>query len=246
MKRFVSIRMKMMIWLVVCIVSLSLAICVIIGVQMHRSTLRRYNRFISRELFTIDKVLTMFIENAGNMAKSLANQRMLQTLNSDSLPGRRVSLNDLSETDRLRYEDIHNMFITVKNTYPEIVEAFMGTKWGNFLVSDSVNDTTSFDPTTREWYQRATQNPDNVILTQAYFSHTKEPVITFAKAIKLKNNVVGVVGLDVSLSNLDSFMESIKIGKTGYCLLLQNDGTILVDPKHSNVIFKNIKDCGIP
>ena len=62
----------------------------------------------------------------------------------------------------------------------------------------------------------------------------------------MKNEIIGVIGLDVSLTNLDSFMASIKIGKSGYCLLVQNDGTILVDPHHTDIVFKNLKDCGIP
>ena len=107
-------------------------------------------------------------------------------------------------------------------------------------------DLKGYDPRTRNWYKEAIAKPDEVILTQAYISQTKEHVITFAKAIKLRGDISGVVGLDVSLNNLDSFMESVKIGKTGFCLLVQNNGTILVDPLHKDIVFKNIKDCGIP
>ena len=246
MKRFVSIRFKMMIWLVICIVFLSIAICAIIGVQMHKSTLRRYNRFISRELITIDKVLTMFVENSENIVTSLAKQKLLQEIDADNLPDfTKGGLKDLSEENRLYYQDVNTLLTSIQETYPEIVEAYAGTKWGTF-VGLSKYDLRGYDPRTRTWYKQAIERPDEVILTQAYFSQTKEPVITFAKAIKVQNDIIGVIGLDVSLTNLDTFMSSIRIGKNGFCLLIQNDGVILVDPNHKDIVFKNIKDCGIP
>jgi len=246
MKKFVSIRFKMMMWLVICIVFLSVAICAIIGVQMHRSTLRRYNRFIERELFTIDKVLTMFVENGKNIATSMAKQRLLQEIGEEHLPNfTKGGLEALSDESKPYYQEVKNILGSIEDTYPEIVEAYLGTKWGTFAGLDNSN-LKGYDPRTRTWYKQAIERPDNVILTQAYFSQSEEPVITFAKAIKLKNEIIGVIGLDVSLTNLDSFMASIKIGKSGYCLLVQNDGTILVDPHHTDIVFKNLKDCGIP
>ena len=246
MKRFVSIRFKMMLWLVICIVFLSVVICAIIGLQMHRSTLRRYNRFISRELFTIDKVLTSFVDNGINIATFLSKQKLLQEIGEGYLPNfTKNGLNDLSEENRFYYRDVNDLLSSIHDTYPEIVEAYAGTKWGTFVGLNKY-DLKGYDPRTRTWYKDAIAKPDEVILTKAYFSQTNEPVITFAKAIKYKNDIIGVIGLDVSLTNLASFMTSIKIGKSGYCLLLQNDGTILVDPYHADVVFKNTKDCGIP
>ena len=246
MKKFVSIRVKMMIWLVICIVFLSVSICAIIGIQMHRSTLRRYNRFISRELLTINKVLTMFVENGRNIATSLSKQKLLQEIDIDYLPNfTKGGFNDLSEENKLHYQDVNGLLNSIQETYPEIVEAYAGTKWGTFVGLDKY-DLKGYDPRTRAWYKEAIAKPDEVILTSAYFSQTKEPVITFAKAIKLRNDIVGVIGLDVSLTNLDAFMESIKIGKSGFCLLVQNNGTILVDPIHKNIVFKTLEECGIP
>ena len=108
MKKFISIRVKMMIWLVICIVFLSVSICAIIGVQMHRSTLRRYDRFISRELLTINKVLTMFVENGRNIATSLAKQKLLQEIDVNHLPNfTKGGFSDLSEENRFHYQEIN-------------------------------------------------------------------------------------------------------------------------------------------
>ena len=249
MKRFVSIRSKMIIYLVICILFLSVLICSIIGIQMHKSSLSRYNRFISQQVSTIDKTFSMFIQNGKNTVKSLSKQRLLQKANSLNLQNyTKGNTVELSEEDKFYYEDVFTMFSSIKNAYPDITDVFMGTKWGSFVILDKTGDLTSFDPRNRPWYKKAIQNPENVILTPPYISHLNDVVISLAKAIMSRNNaeVIGAVGLDISLANLNSFMSSIKIGKTGYCILVDDSGAILVEPKHQDLIFKNIKDCGIP
>ncbi len=228
MKRFVSIRVKMMLWFVICIVFLSVVICAIIGLQVYRSSLIRYNRFISKEFVKIDNTLTMFVENERNIATSLARQ-----------------LSELIEKNKLPYQDVNSLLNSIQETYPEIEEAYVGTKWGTFISSYNYEHIKGYDPRTRGWYKEAIAKPDEVILTKVYYSSRKELVVTFVKAIKSENDIIGVVGFDVSLTDLKNFMTSIKIGKGGYCLLIQNDGTILVDPNHEDIVFKNIKDCVI-
>ena len=179
MKKFVSIRVKMILWLVICIVFLSVAICAVIGLQMHRSTLRRYNRFISRELLTVDKVLTMFVENGKNTATSLSRQKLLQEVDMEHLPNfTKGGLSDLTEESRLGYQDVNSLLNSIQETYPEIEEAYIGTKWGTFVGLNKY-DLKGYDPRTRGWYKEAIAKPDEVILTQAYYSQTKEPVVTF-------------------------------------------------------------------
>lgn len=248
MKRFVSIRLKMMVSLIVCVLLISVLICAIIGVQMHRSAVRRYNRFISQQVFIIDKTLSMFIQNGKNMTKSLSMQRLLRIATKDNLPNyMRGGVGDLEGEDKLHYEDVKNMLSTIRETNPEIEDVFMGTKWGSFVVLDEMSDMRGFDPRERPWYKDAMQTPDKVILTSSYLSNSGEAVISFAKAITSVDNkeIIGVVGVDVSLANLNAFMTSIKIGRSGYCLLIEEDGTILVDPRHKEVVAKNLKNCGI-
>ena len=228
MKSFVSIRVKMMLWFVICIVFLSVVICAIIGLQVYHSSLRRYNRFISKEFVKIDNTLTMFVENERNIATSLAKQ-----------------LSELIEKNKLPYQDVNSLLNSIQETYPEIEEVYAGTKWGTFISSYNYEPIKGYDPRTRGWYKEAIAKPDEVILTQVYYSPRKELVVTFVKAIKSENDIIGVVGFDVSLTDLKNFMTSIKIGRGGYCLLIQNDGTILVDPNHEDIVFKNIKDCVI-
>ena len=68
-----------------------------------------------------------------------------------------------------------------------------------------------------------------------------------ARAIKdSKGSFLGCIGLDLDLTDLASRISSIRIGKTGYCMLMQNDGLILADPKHTDYNLKTLKETDIP
>ena len=248
MKKFISIRYKMMAGFIIAIFLLSVAICVIIGFQMHKATVNRYNGFITQEVDSAIKMLNLFVKNAEFQIETLANQDMLRRSTENVLSNytKADGLEFANSEDERSYNIIKSIFNGVKESYPEIDAAYFGTKWKNFVVSDNDADLTGYDPTQTDWYQNAARNAERMLLTPVYVSKTQELVVTLAKAVKNKRGeIIGVVGLDISVSNLISFIEAIKIGKNGYCLLIENTGMILVDPKHENFIAKKINECGV-
>ncbi|MGE1115870.1 cache domain-containing protein, partial [Priestia megaterium] len=55
----------------------------------------------------------------------------------------------------------------------------------------------------------------------------------------------GVFVVSVSLKNLTELIKSIKLGDSGYVMLVE-DGTVLVDPREASHSFKQLKDLGEP
>ena len=54
----------------------------------------------------------------------------------------------------------------------------------------------------------------------------------------------GVVSIDVTLKQLTEIVKQIKLGETGYLMLLENSGTVLVDPKQPEHNFKPLDSLG--
>ncbi|VVO40904.1 hypothetical protein PS833_05819 [Pseudomonas fluorescens] len=54
----------------------------------------------------------------------------------------------------------------------------------------------------------------------------------------------GVVSIDVTLKQLTEIVKQIKLGETGYLMLLENTGTVLVDPKRPEHNFKALSSLG--
>ena len=153
-----------------------------------------------------------------------------------------------NESEEKFYKNLKNIFDSIKSSYPELVNVFIGSKWHTFAISNDASNLTGVDPLKRPWYIKAIQDPEHSVVTPIYRSISDDMVITFAKAIKAEDGseIIGAVGVDISLENLVALMEKIKIGKNGYCLLVENTGTVIVDPKHENLAAKKISECGIP
>lgn len=248
-KKFRSIRFKMVFYFMLFILILSLPICVIVGMIMYKTSIDRYNRFIEEQVTTINNTLNIFIQNEKNIPETLSKQHIIMDIKENTLPnyakGQRS--HDIEEPYVDEYNAVKELLKSIRDSYPELTDVFLGTKWSTFASWDDEGIETGYNPCVRPWYEKAIQTPEDVVLSSTYLSTTKDLVISFAKAFKSKdsNEVIGVVATEVSLANLEKFMDAIRIGKRGYCLLLEEDGTILVDPKHKDIISKNIKDCGI-
>lgn len=142
-------------------------------------------------------------------------------------------------------QDITALFVRMDKNYEEFKEIYMGTRWGGFVSSLSEEDEQGFDPRTRPWYKAAAAANGEVIITPVYISTIStggSPVVALAQAIKDPEGAfLGCIGLDLNLTDLASRVSSIRIGKTGYCMLMQNDGLILADPKHADSNLKILK-----
>jgi methyl-accepting chemotaxis protein len=85
------------------------------------------------------------------------------------------------------------------------------------------------------------------VRTAAYY-YDKDAVALVGSARALLDgagNAKGVLVVSVSLKNLTELVKSIKLGESGYVMLIE-DGTVLVDPRDAGHSFKQLKDLGEP
>ncbi|MBK3493732.1 methyl-accepting chemotaxis protein [Viridibacillus sp. YIM B01967] len=88
-----------------------------------------------------------------------------------------------------------------------------------------------FDPTTRGWFKSAINNTDQISWTKPYIDQaTKELTISGSKAVLKDGKVIGVVGMDILLSNLTDEISKKELGFKGYPIIIGNEGTAIVHP----------------
>lgn len=118
-----------------------------------------------------------------------------------------------------------------------------GVKNSQVIQSDGYFTDASFDITGRIWYQLLQQNPGVSILTPAYEDAAiGELVITAATPYTdASGNIIGVIGIDLSLNALMDYFRQIKIGETGYITVYDSDQNIIYHPD-SSVLMSNLSD----
>ncbi|WP_194841023.1 methyl-accepting chemotaxis protein [Sporosarcina cascadiensis] len=119
----------------------------------------------------------------------------------------------------------------VLKTYPNVSGNYMAFTTKETTIRPYL-DLSDFDPTTREWYQNAVEDPDMVHWTKPYIDEaTGEPVISASKAIRNNGDVIGVAGLDIQLATMSAEISASEIPYNGYAFLLDTEGTVIAHPE---------------
>ena len=245
---FSSIRTKMIFAVMLTVSVLVVCACLIVGSQMNRINTEQFHRFMEQQLSVVAQTVRSVIQNAEHAVGSLADHPLIKgaddTLHDYSEETKAVLIKDTrkSKTER----DLVELFRLIEKNYPEFAEVYLGTKWGGYATSSQGSMQAGYDPRKRSWYRQAFEAGGKTIMTSAYQSTLGEPVICVSKKIVSDNgDDVGCMSIEVSLSDLTDFISNISLGKTGYVMLVQGDGTILADPKHADLNFKTLTESGI-
>jgi len=112
--------------------------------------------------------------------------------------------------------------------HDDVMSAYMGTEKKEMLDPLWTDMPDDYDPTSRDWYQLA-KTEEKTVWTQPYVdAETNEVIITVASPVFGKSKrLIGVIGIDVSLSALAGELNQIQIGQSGYPVLVGKDMTIL-------------------
>ena len=219
-----SIKKKLLISFGLVILVPVTIICVIIGMKIRTSSVEGFIDSTSRELSQVDNAMGFFV-NAAKMDVALLATHPLLAKTDTTLPNYRQTSAptriDPNEAGGIS-KDMHLMFKQMHDNRDAYIEVYMGSKWGGYLSSLVSEMPGGYNPLKRGWYSKNI-NTDGLIITPAYMTlSTKAAVFSVVSAVKTAGgDRVGVVGVDVALKALTDLVNEIKIGKTGYAMLVR-------------------------
>ncbi len=144
-------------------------------------------------------------------------------------------------------QSIFSLLKQFGDTHPNMRYLDVGTRWGGYVQwpIERIND--HYDPRVRPWYQLAMTATDRVVRPAPYLSAAGSggAIIPFARAIKGPNgDVIGALEGDLSLEGFAQLTKGIVFGDSGYLLVADNNGKILIDPRDKQHEFKDLKSLG--
>ncbi|MCP4162941.1 MAG: response regulator [Deltaproteobacteria bacterium] len=97
------------------------------------------------------------------------------------------------------------------------------------LKEDKPEDT--YDPRTRPWFNKALDKR-RIVWTDPYIFYTSQrPGITIAGLTFNRNRTIkGVVGVDIDIAQLSTFIAKLKVGKNGKAFIINNNGDVVAFP----------------
>ncbi|WP_180137481.1 methyl-accepting chemotaxis protein [Desulfoluna butyratoxydans] len=227
-------------------------ICAVTVVEVNTISEANFVDSTTRELKQLDNAMVQFADMVKTSAAYVAARPELKGADNSVLsylPGVPAHSADPEKEGPVNAA-IYRVLIGVQASNDAFFEIFFGTRWGGFVSSNKGALPPGYDPRKRDWYQVAVEKGAPSV-TSAYRSVTggsdQSGVISVvAPAFDPAGTLVGAMGIDVPLKNLTKMVLDIKIGKRGFVLLAQGDGTILANPKAPETNFKKMSELDHP
>lgn len=143
-------------------------------------------------------------------------------------------------------DDMHllSYLTTIANHNPDLFSIYYLKTDKTMINSSGYTPPPELDLTTRAWYQMAIET-DDVIYTPGYLNATEDRIIvTLAYAVRRNNELLGVVGADIIITEIKDYVSTLKIGGTGYAMMLDQNDYVLAHPymRLSQLEFHHISD----
>jgi diguanylate cyclase (GGDEF)-like protein len=88
-----------------------------------------------------------------------------------------------------------------------------------------------YDPRSRPWYRAANQAGATIWTDPYVFFTSKRPGVTAASPIMRANEMIGVIGVDIEISGLSSFLNDVPLSEHGRAFIVDHNGTAVAFPK---------------
>ena len=133
-----------------------------------------------------------------------------------------------------RFGDAHKEAVSVVS---------YGTTDGGYLQWPTVSRKKGYDSRSRDWFKDSMAAPDKVRITKPFMTSKGTPTVGIFAVVRDNNNQpLGVLGLNIDLPVITNMISDIKVGETGYMVLVDADGVIVADPKHPELNFKKLSE----
>ncbi|SFM96652.1 methyl-accepting chemotaxis protein [Formivibrio citricus] len=143
--------------------------------------------------------------------------------------------------------EIYQFLNLIRSSHPDYDAVNYGSKDGNYVPGrETAIILKGFDPRKRPWFIAGMQAQGRAAIGKVTISSTKDYILYMGKAFKGKDGDFSyATGISIKLNRLTDKINRVKIGKTGYLALTEQDGTLLVYPK-KEFLGKNVSDLKLP
>ncbi|XLM15694.1 methyl-accepting chemotaxis protein [Pseudomonas sp. PLMAX] len=197
-----------------------------------------------REIRQVSNAMQLFFDGISQNVEYLAKQPLIT--NSDDSLKTYMNANAASIPQGEMDKKVFGFLQDLGNAHPSYAYAILGTAAGGYVSWPDDAKLANYDPRQRPWYKAAQAKPGKPLRTEAYY--WAENDTSYVSTVRTIDNKLGtnggVVSIDVSLKQLTELVKQIKLGESGYLMLLENTGTVLVDPKQPEHNFKALNSLG--
>ena len=240
---FMNISTKLKLSFASAIIIPLFTIAILTITETRQEALNNFAELSNREAKQVDNGIAMFFDEIAKNVNYLATDDRVIAAQTDVKDY--VNLQTQSTLDHKNGSNIERstfaLYEHFAETHAGLAYIYMANEEGGYIQWPEGLVNPKYDPRTRPWYKTAKAAGGKAVRTSAYYWELDDLVIvSTVKAIMDDGQVVGIQGMDVSMKGMTDIIANIKLGNTGYLMLVEDTGSVLVDAKHADYRFKDL------
>ncbi|WP_421899231.1 methyl-accepting chemotaxis protein [Maridesulfovibrio sp.] len=240
-----KIRTRMILAIVLPMIISVAVVMFTVSMQFDSTAEDSYRKTASQELKLINNYIAEILKKAENVSRFVAG--LDETKSAMGRWTKYFELDGSSKPAQYATDETEIMVNRLANNLmkanPAFAYVYLGFEDGGYTQDGTDTLKNDYDPRKRPWYKQGKNSPNESTLLSAYMTTEGFPNIGMVTKIKDKSgSFIGVSAVDISLGDLTKIINNLKIGETGFVVLVQGDGTILADPKTLDNNFKKIDE----
>ncbi len=221
----------------------------ILAIQIDRNAYLDFKDTAVNQLDIVENYINNFYTKLDENINMLATNPTVIKADS-TITNYKNSISDVNMTPSKNggiEQEIFEVFNQFAKTHPDSIYVYAATEAGGYVRWPQSTINKGYDPTTRDWYQDAVKAEGKIIKTAPYVNSATQSMITSnVRALyNSEGKIIGTVGIDISQEVISDILGKMKIGKTGFSMLVHNCGTIMADGNHPENNYKMLDETNI-
>ena len=236
-------------FIAVVLASVILPVLIIAGIsiaQFRTSVVDAFVESSSNEIRQVDNTFSIYLNGLAEDAAYLASSEVVSRLDDSIttyMDGPPVTMTP-SRNGGVE-EEAYQRLMEFGESHKDLAYVFLATSHGGYIQWPEGQSGANYDPRRRPWYQAGMQAGGRVTRAAAYKDVVGTGVlIDYLQKFDGVDGTYGVIGVDVSLTKLTELVRQIKLGGSGYVMLIEDTGNVLADPSNPDHNFKQLNSLG--
>lgn len=228
------------------------AISFFLDITVQKQTKEDFINGTTREVAQVDNSITIFFEGMKQNTKMLAIHPVTRRGDGNittymDKKGGADGMIPMTPLENGGYEaELYQLFAQFTKSHPEVSTISFGTADGGYIQYPAIPRKSGYDSRSRDWYKESAGKPDQIVLADPFLTSKGVPTVGIFTGVKDERGVLrGVLGFNIDLPVITEMVKNIKIGNTGYVVLIDQKGTIIAHPKKPELNFKKVKDMNV-
>jgi len=231
-----TIRMKVLLGILLAVVVSIIGVSIMVTIEMRKAFVNNFRVSSAAQLERMEAFVNVFFDSAMGNAALLASSPLVRRNISNLTSYAHMTEAYMPIGANLTGEEyeLFRELERINAAFPAYALSYVGGKNGGFVQAPDDPLSAGYNPPNRDWFKEAIR-AGSPLVTEAYISDNGDVICTVAAPVRPEGggDFAGVVGFDITLTTLTKETGSVKVGKTGYVLILDAMNQVVSDPRHA-------------